>query len=57
MFDIGAVAAISALVMIMRPSPNPDRPAARTFMSLLVAALRDALYVARLDKPGCLRPF
>ena len=36
---IGAVTMISALVLIVKPDPDPDWPASRTFMLLGIAVL------------------
>ena len=53
---IGGVAAISALVMILRPDPDPDWPAARTFLSLFVAVVVLVLYAYALKPFGFIIP-
>lgn len=53
---IGAVAAISALVMVFRPDPDPEWPDVRTFGALLVAVLVLVLYAFALRPLGFIVP-
>ena len=53
---IGAVAAISSLVMILRPDPDPDWPAAPTFVALLVAVVVLVAYAFALKPLGFVIP-
>ncbi|MBV1868173.1 MAG: tripartite tricarboxylate transporter TctB family protein [Marinosulfonomonas sp.] len=53
---VGALAAISALVLIVRPDPDPDWPVARTFGSLLVAIIVLVAYALALRPLGFILP-
>jgi len=53
---IGVVAAISSLVLIVKPDPNPDWPAAKTFVSLLFAVVVLVAYAFALKPFGFLFP-
>lgn len=53
---IGVVAAISALIMIFKPDPNPQWPAGRTFFALLVALVVLIGYAFALKPFGFLLP-
>ena len=53
---IGAVAALSALVLIVRPDPDPDWPAMRTFGALLVAVVVLVAYAYALKPLGFVIP-
>lgn len=53
---IGAVAALSALVLIVRPDPDPDWPVARTFGALLVAVIVLIVYAYALKPFGFILP-
>ncbi len=51
---IAGVAALSSLFLIIRPDPNPDWPAARTFVSLAVAVMVLVCYAYALKPFGFL---
>ncbi len=53
---VGAVAAISALVMIIKPDPNPQWPNLKTFGALLIALLVLVGYAYALKPFGFLLP-
>jgi len=53
---IGAVAALSALVMIIKPDPSPQWPGARTFGALLIALLVLVAYAYALKPFGFILP-
>ncbi|MGJ5619855.1 tripartite tricarboxylate transporter TctB family protein [Sulfitobacter sp. MF3-043] len=53
---IGGVAVICALVMILRPDPDPDWPAAKTFLSLLIAVVVLVIYAYSLKPFGFIIP-
>ncbi|GAA6177553.1 tripartite tricarboxylate transporter TctB family protein [Sulfitobacter pacificus] len=53
---IGCVAAISSLVMVFKPDPDPDWPAARTFLSMGIAVLVLAIYAVMLTPLGFILP-
>lgn len=53
---IGGVAAISALVLILRPDPDPDWPDLRTFGALLVAVVVLVGYAYALKPLGFVLP-
>ena len=53
---IGAVAAISALVLIFRPDPDPNWPALRTFGGILVAVIVLVIYAYSLKPLGFIIP-
>mmetsp|Transcript_22315 Transcript_22315/g.35590 ORF Transcript_22315/g.35590 Transcript_22315/m.35590 type:complete len:163 (-) Transcript_22315:258-746(-) len=53
---IGAVAALSALVLIFKPDPDPDWPGPRTWASMAIAVLVLALYAVLLTPLGFLLP-
>ena len=53
---IGAVGALSALVLILRPDPDPDWPALRTFGALLVAVIVLVAYAYMLKPLGFIIP-
>lgn len=53
---IGAVAAISALVMMIKPDPSPQWPVARTFGALFVALLVLVGYAYALKPFGFILP-
>ena len=53
---IGAVAAISALVMIFKPDPEPDWPVAKTFVSMAIAVVMLAIYAVMLKPFGFILP-
>ena len=53
---IGAVAALCALVMILRPDPDPDWPAMPTFFALIVTVAVLVLYAYALKPLGFLIP-
>ncbi len=53
---IGAVAALSSLVLIVRPDPDPTWPAWRTWLSLFVAVLVLVAYAKALKPLGFLIP-
>ena len=53
---IGAVAAICSLVMIVRPDPDPDWPAGRTWGALFIAVVVLVAYAYSLKPLGFLLP-
>jgi putative tricarboxylic transport membrane protein len=53
---IGAVAGISGLVLIVRPDPDPNWPAIRTFGALVVATLVLVIYAFLLKPLGFIVP-
>ncbi|MGP1395208.1 MAG: tripartite tricarboxylate transporter TctB family protein [Inquilinaceae bacterium] len=53
---IGAVAAICALVLVVRPDPDPQWPAARTFGALAVAVIVLVAYALTLKPLGFVLP-
>lgn len=53
---IGAVVLISALVLILKPDPDPDWPASRTFVALLVAIIVLIGYAYSLKPMGFILP-
>lgn len=53
---IGAVAALSSLVLIFKPDPDPDWPAARTWGNLFVAVLVLAIYAVMITPLGFIVP-
>ncbi|WP_368184658.1 tripartite tricarboxylate transporter TctB family protein [Aestuariibius sp. HNIBRBA575] len=53
---IGCVAVICGVVVMVRPDPNPDWPAMRTFGSLLVAVVVLIAYAYSLKPLGFLFP-
>ncbi len=53
---IGAVAALSALVLIFKPDPDPAWPGPRTFGALLIAVIVLILYAYALKPLGFLVP-
>lgn len=53
---IGVVAGVSALVMIVRPDPDPDWPALATFGALAIATATLILYAFSLKPLGFLLP-
>jgi len=53
---VGALAAICALVLIFRPDPDPDWPAARTFGSLAIAVIVLVVYAYALKPLGFILP-
>lgn len=53
---VGAVAAISSLVMIFRPDPDPDWPILRTWGSLAVAVVVLVGYAYSLKPMGFIVP-
>ena len=53
---IGGVAAICALYMIVKPDPNPDWPAAKTWGALLIAVIVLVVYAYSLKPLGFLLP-
>lgn len=53
---VGSVAALCALTMIVRPDPDPDWPAARGWLSLLVATIVLVIYAYTLKPLGFLLP-
>jgi len=53
---IGAVAALSALVLIVKPDPDPDWPASRTFGALLIAVIVLVGYAYALKPFGFILP-
>lgn len=55
-FLIGGVAAICSLALIFKPDPDPDWPAARTFVSMGIAVLVLAVYAVLLTPLGFLGP-
>lgn len=53
---IGVVAALCGLILVIRPDPDPDWPAAKTFVSLLIAVLVLVAYAYLLKPLGFLIP-
>ena len=53
---IGAVAALSALVLIFRPDPDPNWPALRTFGNILIAIIVLIIYAYSLKPLGFIIP-
>ncbi|MEE9335128.1 MAG: tripartite tricarboxylate transporter TctB family protein [Granulosicoccaceae bacterium] len=53
---IGIVAALSSLVLIIKPDPNPEWPAGKTFLSLLFAVLVLVAYAFALKPFGFILP-
>lgn len=53
---IGAVAALSSLVLIFKPDPDPDWPMARTWCNLLVAVIVLAVYSVLISPLGFILP-
>ena len=53
---IGAVAALSSLVLMLRPDPDPDWPVLRTFGALLVAVVVLIGYAYALKPMGFILP-
>lgn len=53
---VGAVAAISALVMIIKPDPSPQWPGVRTFGALLIALVVLVAYAYALKPFGFILP-
>ncbi len=53
---IGAVAALSSLVLIFKPDPDPDWPMARTWGNLLVAVIVLAVYSVLISPLGFILP-
>jgi len=53
---VGAVAAISALVMIIKPDPSPQWPGLKTFGALLIALCVLVAYAYALKPFGFLLP-
>ena len=53
---IGAVAALSSLVLIFKPDPDPDWPMARTWGNLLVAVVVLAFYSVLISPLGFILP-
>lgn len=53
---IGVVACISALVLMIRPDPNPDWPATRTFGALAIAVIVLVSYALMLKPLGFILP-
>ena len=53
---VGAVAALCALVLIFKPDPNPDWPAAKTFGALFIAVVVLIAYAYALKPFGFLLP-
>lgn len=53
---VGAVAALSALVLILRPDPDPDWPTMRTFGALLIAVVVLVGYAYALKPLGFVIP-
>ena len=53
---VGAVAALSALAMIVRPDPDPAWPTGRTWISLVVAVLVLVGYAYTLKPLGFIVP-
>ena len=53
---IGGVAMLCGLVMILRPDPDPDWPAARTWGALAIAVLVLVAYAYALKPMGFLLP-
>lgn len=53
---IGGVAALSSLVLIFKPDPDPDWPMARTWGNLFVAVLVLAIYAVMITPLGFIIP-
>ncbi len=53
---IGAVAAISSLVLVFKPDPDPDWPASRTWGNLVVAVIVLAVYAVMITPLGFILP-
>lgn len=53
---VGVVAAISALVMIIKPDPNPQWPTLSVFVSLLLAVVVLVFYAYALKPFGFILP-
>ncbi|SOH95152.1 putative tricarboxylic transport membrane protein [Monaibacterium marinum] len=53
---VGAVAALSSLVLILRPDPDPSWPIGRTWVSLLIAVVVLIAYAYSLKPLGFLVP-
>ncbi len=53
---VGGVAALSSLVLILRPDPDPDWPVARTFASLALAVVVLVGYAYALKPLGFVIP-
>ncbi len=53
---IGAVAALSSLVLIFKPDPDPDWPMARTWGNLAVAVVVLAFYSVLISPLGFILP-
>lgn len=53
---IGAVAALSSLVLILRPDPDPNWPVVRTFLGILVAVAVLVIYAYALKPLGFIVP-
>ena len=53
---IGGVAAISSLVLIFKPDPDPEWPAGRTWGNLLVAVIVLAIYSVMMSPLGFILP-
>ncbi|SEW31893.1 putative tricarboxylic transport membrane protein [Cognatiyoonia koreensis] len=53
---IGGVAALSSLVLLFKPDPDPDWPAARTWGNLLVAIVVLAIYAVMITPLGFILP-
>ena len=53
---IGGVAAISALVLVFKPDPEPDWPASGTWVNMALAVLVLAVYAVMLQPLGFILP-
>jgi len=53
---IGGVAAISALVLVFKPDPDPEWPDGRTWGNLLVAVIVLAFYSVLMSPLGFILP-
>ncbi|UWR00674.1 tripartite tricarboxylate transporter TctB family protein [Rhodobacteraceae bacterium S2214] len=53
---IGGVAALSSLVLIFKPDPDPDWPASRTWGGLFIAVLVLAVYAVMITPLGFVLP-
>lgn len=53
---IGGVAALSSLVLIFKPDPDPDWPASRTWGGLFIAVLVLAIYAVMITPLGFVVP-
>ena len=53
---IGAVAAISSLVMIFKPDPEPEWPASKSWMNMGLAVIVLAFYAVLLKPMGFILP-